>query len=295
MSSPERSVPGQIGPAAADPVRPFSINAQVAALSFLLGAVYWPMIAFTAAVVATGDDMAHGLFAPIVAVFIVWQSREKLSARVGSPSAWGIPVLLVAGMLGVMASLGSSSTFSRVAFLGSLTGAVLVLGGARLLRAVAFPIALLLFTFPLPEVLYAEITLPLQLLASALAEFSLEAIGYSVLREGNILELPNQRLSVVEACSGIRSLITLSFLCLVYGYVLEAKVWLRALLFAASIPAAIATNSLRVTVTAMLGEVNPEWTNGLAHDSLGWATLAVGFGLVILIQVGLVRMLGRRR
>ena len=294
MSSPDRTVHGPTSRVRADSASRFGLSAQGVALGLLLGAIYWPMIVFTADVVVNSDDMAHGLFAPIVAGFIVWQRRDWFTAADGSPSAWGIPVLLLAGLLGLTASLGSSATFSRVAFLGSLTGAALVFGGWRLLKAVAFPIALLLYTFPLPQVLYAEITLPLQLLASALSEFSLESLGYSVLREGNILELPNQRLSVVEACSGIRSLITLSFLGLVYGYVLEAKVWMRALLFVIAIPAAIATNTLRVTVTAMLGEVNPEWTMGLAHELLGWAMLTVGFGLVVLVQVGLQRLLRKQ-
>ena len=130
------------------------------------------------------------------------------------------------------------------------------------------------------------------LLASAWSESTLEFLGYSVLREGNILQLPNQRLNVVEACSGIRSLVTLSFFCLVYAYFFEEKRWRAATIFLASIPTAILVNMLRITTTGMIGESNPELTHGLAHESLGWLLFVVGFGLVLLVHLTLRRLDG---
>src|SRR5206468_4497010 len=113
----------------------------------------------------------------------------------------------------------------------------------------AFPLFLLFFMVPIPTAIYNQITFPLQILASRLADGALTVLGVPVLREGNILDLPSQRLSVVEACSGIRSLLSLTFLSLVYGYFFEKRTGVRIALFFATIPIAIVANGSRVTLT----------------------------------------------
>src|SRR5439155_17159153 len=134
----------------------------------------------------------------------------------------------------------------------------------------AFPLFVLFFMVPIPAVIYNQITFPLQSLASRSAEWALMAIGIPVLREGNILELAGQKLSVVEACSGIRSLLTLSFLSLVYGYFFEKKIWMRAVLFVATVPIAIVANASRVTLTGILSGYNPALAHGFFHSASGW-------------------------
>ena len=114
--------------------------------------------------------------------------------------------------------------------------------------------------------IYNQITFPLQLFASWVAENLLNLMGYPVLRDGNILELASQKLSVAEACSGIRSLLSLSFLSLVYAYFFDKRVWMRWVLFAATIPIAILANAGRVTITGMLSEINPELAHGFFHS-----------------------------
>ena len=123
---------------------------------------------------------------------------------------------------------------------------------------------------PIPSIIYNQITFPLQLFASQVAEFSLGVIGIPVLRDGNILELASQKLSVVEACSGIRSLLSLSFLSLVYAYFFDKRVWMRWVLLAATIPIAILSNSGRVTITGILSEINTELARGFFHSLEGW-------------------------
>jgi exosortase len=130
-------------------------------------------------------------------------------------------------------------------------------------------------------VIYNRITFPLQILASQLADGALTVLSVPVLREGNILELPNQRLSVVEACSGIRSLLSLTFLALVYGYFFERRWWLRVTLFLATVPIAIVANGSRVTLTGVLTQVKPELAEGFFHTASGWVIFMVA--LVILI------------
>jgi exosortase len=250
--------------------------------------VYWRTIVQTADFLAFSDDMAHGFFAPIVAAYIGWSQRSV--AFKNPPSAWGLLVLSVAATIAVIATVGESTTIARFALLMSITGCILLAGGFRALRILSFPLALLLFTFPLPQVLYGEITLPLQMVATRLSEWALEHLGFSVMSEGNILNLPHQRLSVVEACSGLRSLITLSFFCLIYAYFFEPNRWLKMLIIAAVVPSAILLNALRITATGVLGEFAPQYTHGLAHEILGWLCFAAAFGLVLLSHQLLLRI-----
>lgn len=267
-----------------------------AGLSVLFIACYWRTISATAVLLTDSEDMAHGFFAPLVAVFTLWtKSRNGLTTRLKGPSLAAIPLLAVGALVAVPASLGASTTISRFGMLFSLSGCALLLGGFPLLREVRFPLALLFYTFPIPPVLYGEITLPLQVLGSRLAEGAFELLGYSVLREGNVIELSNQRLSVVEACSGLRSLVTLSFFTATYAYFMEDRNWVRGLLFLAAIPSAILINAMRITLTGVLGRTDPAWTKGTAHDITGWACFGIGFLLVLLVHWLANRMMRKEK
>lgn len=248
----------------------------------LLVLCYWPMLRMTGVLLVSSEDMAHGLFAPLVSLYLVWELREQILRPSARPSWWGVTALTLAALLGVSSVVASSSTFSRFAFLISLAGCALLVGGFNLLQRLSFPLFLLLFTFPVPEVLYGQITQPLQLLASSLSELAFESAGFGVMRDGNILQLAHMRLNVVEACSGLRSLITLTFFCIVYAYFMESRRWMRGVVVALAIPAAIFVNVLRITCTGVLGKYNPAWTKGTYHDMLGWSGFFVGFALVAL-------------
>src|SRR3984957_17045311 len=194
----------------------------------LLIAVYAPLLAGLARQWATDPDMSHGFFVLPVAAFVVWRRRGELAAIQRESNWWGLAIVAGGAVQMLLGTLGAQIFIARTASLVSLAGAVLFLGGTRALRILAFPLLLLLFLFPIPALVYARVTLPLQIFASAAAETALNWIGIPVLRDGNILELPHQRLSVVEACSGIRSLLSLSFLALIYAYFFDRRVAMRA-------------------------------------------------------------------
>ena len=257
------------------------------AIAGALGLAYAPVIRRLADDWLHDENVSHGVFVPIVAGYIAWQERDKLLAAKWSPHWLGLAVILGAGLQLYVATLGVELFLARTALVFTIIGIVLYLGGFEVLKRLAFPLFLLFFMIPLPAVIYNQITFPLQLLASKLAEHSLDLVGIPVLREGNILETPNQRLSVVEACSGIRSLLSLSFLALVYGYFFEKKRWVRALLLAATVPIAIAANAFRVTLTGILGEYDKELAEGAFHLFEGWVVFVVALGLL----VGFHRML----
>lgn len=260
-------------------------------LATLLVVCYYPMLMMTGRTIVMSDDMAYGFFAPIVALYVAWGKRDGLLRPVASPNGWSLVLIGFAASVGTVATLANSSTFSRFAFLISLAGCLLLLGGWPALRRFLFPLLLLLFTFPLPDVLYGELTQPLQLLATRISESAFELLGFSVVREGNVLQLIHMRLSVVEACSGLRSLLTLFFFCLVYGYFFETRFWLRAVIVLSAIPSAIAVNALRITATGVLGKYNMAWTEGTYHEVVGWIAFSVGFLLVLLCHRILCRFL----
>jgi exosortase len=235
-------------------------------------------------------DMGHGFFVPLVVGFIVWQKRAELLALQPAPNWWGLAVVLYAGLQLWIATLGAELFLARTAFVISVIGIVLLLGGTAWVRALAFPLFLLFFMIPIPTVVYNSITFPLQLLASRVSTEALDLMQIPVLREGNVLELAEQKLSVVEACSGIRSLLSLTFLSLVYGYFFETKVWMRVVLFAATIPIAIVANASRVTLTGVLTEYKPELAEGFFHTASGWVIFMVALAILILLHQILKRV-----
>jgi exosortase len=144
---------------------------------------------------------------------------------------------------------------------------------------------LLPFMIPIPTVIYNRITFPLQLFASWVAEILLGAIDIPVLREGNVLVLASQRLDVAEACSGIRSLLSLTFLALVYAYFFDSKVWMRWALFIAVVPIAILANAGRVTITGILSEHNTELAQGVFHEMEGFVIFAIAFAMIFVLHL----------
>jgi len=201
------------------------------------------------------------------------------------PAWWGIGILVWAGLQGYLGMLGAELFLQRTAFLLSLLGMLLILGGTALVRELLFPLLLLPFMIPLPTVIYNSITFPLQLFASAVAEQSLEILNVPVLRDGNILYLASQPLNVAEACSGIRSLLSLSFLSLVYAYFFDRKVWMRWVLLIATIPIAIIANSARVTLTGVLSEIDTSLAEGFFHEVEGWVIFVVALVMMVMVHV----------
>jgi len=226
-------------------------------------------------------DMGHGYFVPLVAAFIVWQERHDLELMKWVPSWWGLIAVVWGGMQVFVATLGAELFLARTGIIIALIGSVWALGGTHVLRRLAFPLLLLFFMVPIPAILYTRITFPLQLVASRLAEGALTVIDIPVLRQGNVLQLPNQTLSVVEACSGIRSLLSLTFLSVVYGYFFEKRFWVRVALFVGTIPIAILANGGRVAVTGIMTQIKPELAEGFYHESTGWVIFMIALAILV--------------
>jgi exosortase len=231
---------------------------------------------------ATDEDLGHGFFVPIVVAWIVWRRRTTLMAIPVRPNYWGLLLMAWGLVQMLLGAIGAELFLARTAFVISLVGVIVVVCGIPILRALSFPLFLLLFMIPIPAIVYAQITLPLQLFASSVAAGVLNAIGIPVLQTGNILELANgQQLSVVEACSGIRSLMSLSFLSLVYAWFFDAKPWMRAALLVATVPIAILANATRVAITGIISASDPKMAEGFFHGVEGAVVFLFALALMV--------------
>lgn len=231
------------------------------------------------------EAMGHAFFVPLVAGYAAWLNRERILAAPVKP-CWPALLLVLWGFCQmVLGFVGADFFLARTAFLVSIVGVVWTVAGTAVVRALAFPLFVLVFMIRIPLFIYQQITFPLQEIASAVASRTLELIGIPVLRDGNILQLASKRLEVVEACSGIRSLLSLTFLSVAYGYLFDRRIWMRVVLFIATVPIAIVANAGRVTLTGILTEYKPEIAEGAYHAFEGW----------VIFMVELVVLLGAHR
>jgi exosortase len=240
----------------------------------------------------TDPDYGHGFFVPLFSCFILWRQRKCWIATEIKPSNFGLLVMISAVALLLIGSLGAELFTSRISLVVMLTGMILFLAGRATLRAVAFPLACLVLMIPIPTIIYNQVTLPLQLLASRLATFWLETVNVPVLRDGNVLVLSNYSMEVVEACSGIRSLLTLISLAIIYGYFVERRRWVRYTLVVLMVPSAIISNSLRIMGAAMIAHrFGPAAAEGFLHTFSGWVIFVVSL-LVLLGFHWILRHIG---
>lgn len=216
-------------------------------------------------------DYSHGFFIPPIVAFFLWRKRNVLRGLPVQPIRAGLLVALGSQVLFLVGYLGAEPFVQRVSMLLLATGAILFLWGWRALRAVSFVLLLLLLAIPLPAIILNSMAMPLQLIASSMAERLLDVFRIPVFREGNLLQIKGQMLNVTEACSGIRSLASLVTGGVIVGYFLPARRWLRAVFVLSSIPIALGVNALRVAGTGVLAEAwGEKWATGFLHLFSGW-------------------------
>ncbi|MGH9354955.1 MAG: exosortase A [Terriglobia bacterium] len=219
----------------------------------------------------TDPNFSHGFFVPAFSAFLIWTNRRRLAAIKPSPAWGGLAVIALALALLVFGVLAAVLFVSRVSVVVLIAGLVIYFRGWRFFKAVIFPWAFLFLMIPPPTLVMNLVTLPLQFLASDLATWFLRFSGVPVLQNGNVIQLPNMALEVVEACSGIRSLVSLGTLAIIYGYLLETSLAVRIVLVALSAPIAVLANGLRIMGTGLTGMYwDPSKAQGFFHEFSGW-------------------------
>jgi len=235
----------------------------------------------------TDSNYSHGFFIPVISFFLIWKNRKLLSGLEIAPSRSGL-ILIAAGIALFILGNGASEYFTvRFSLIVVIFGLALLYFGVPVLRRVWFALAFLVFMIPVPYVLYFSATFPMQLLASKVAAGFLNAIGMPIVRQGNILLLADQALEVAEACSGMRSLVSLLALGALYAYFSQRRLSARIILFAASVPIAIIGNIGRVTVTAIIAHISEINVNAEPlHSILGASVFVIA--LILLVVFGII-------
>jgi exosortase len=255
---------------------------QVLLLGGAVAFLYSRVFADLAAQWWADENYSHGFVVPLISAYLVWERRDALVRCPLRGSTWGYGLVVLALALLI---LGQAATFGyavRISVILVLAGLTLYLAGGRALRILTFPFGYLLFMIPLPAPVLTKIAFPLQLLAARVATSALDLFNIPVLREGNIIDLSVGRLDVTEACSGIRSLISLIALAVIFAYFTQQTWRGRILLVLSAIPIAVAANAARVALTGVLAQTfGIGAAMGFYHLFSGWLVFVVAFALLI--------------
>jgi exosortase len=284
---------------AKSPPRPFPTGYpswQLALVGLLIAWLYCFTLWHLAQQWWNDPNFSHGIFVPAFSLFVVWQQRARLRSQLDAPSWWGLALIVPALLVLVLGDLGAELFLSRVSLLLLIAGLIVLFWGFSHLRVLSFPLAFLILMIPIPAIIFNQITLPLQLLASKIASTLLPWFGVPVLREGNVIGLPAMTLEVAEACSGIRSLLSLLTLSIMYGYIMDSRNSIRVVLALASVPIAVFANSLRIVGTGLLVQYwDPEKAEGFFHLFSGWLIFVVSLLMLFVLHQGVDRVLPNER
>jgi exosortase len=264
---------------------------SIAAAILAFALCYWNVLTKLVHDWAHDDNYSHGFLIVPLALYFVWERRARLAA-VAHRLNW-VGLVLVIGSLGMLVAgtLGAELFVSRVSIIFLIAGTVLFTAGFDALRVLAFPIAFLFLMVPPPAIIFNQIAFPLQLLASRFGEATLQALSIPVLREGNVITLANTSLEVAEACSGIRSLISLLTLGIVYGYFVDPRISVRTMIALSTIPIAIVANGIRVAGTGVAAHYyGNEAAEGFFHTFSGWIVFIVAFALLYLVATIIIKV-----
>ena len=252
--------------------------ALVAALAIWAPIHYWMGVNW-----AEVEDYSHGFLIVPLALYFAWERRDALAEARIDPSWWGLVPLALSVMALVVGTLGVEYMTTRLSFVFALMGLVLLLLGRDVFRILAFPLGFLFLMIPLPQSLVNVVAFPLQLIAADFAVEALYWIGIPALREGNIIHLANTPLFVAEACSGLRSLMALITLGVVFAYFFRQSVIERVIIVASTVPIAILVNAFRVALTGVLTHhYGEKAAGGWIHETQGLFTFSIAFVLLLL-------------
>ena len=254
-------------------------------ICLLLACMYWKIAIKLVTDWYEIPDYSHGFLVPFFALFLLWDKRFKLRQMPINPSSTGVALVLLGVLTLFFGVYGAELFLSRISFLLIISGLVWTFCGREMLREVLFPLGVLMLAIPFPEIIFNQITFPLQLLASRAASALLPLLGVPVFREGNVIQLPVMKLEVAEACSGIRSLMSLFTLAVFYGYFLEQTTTRRWIMALASIPIAVCANALRIVGTGLCVQYwDPSKAEGFFHEFSGWVMFVISLTCLYLLH-----------
>ncbi len=257
---------------------------QILVLAALVTILYRHVLVSWTEQLWTDPSYSHCFLIPMFSAWVLWKSRDKFQNVLIQANWSGIIVTLISVGVLILGVFADENFLSRISLLLLLAGIVIQFYGWRCFQAGLFPWAALFLMVPLPRILFAQITLPLQFLSSRLGSGLLDLAGIWNLREGNLIHLHSLTLDVAEACSGLRSLMSLVTVSVIYGYVFEFKRWQRVLLVICAVPVAVMANGFRIMGSGVVGEYwGRDKSEGFFHSFSGVVVFVFSFLLLILV------------
>jgi exosortase len=266
-----------------------SLFAWIAFGLFLL--IYVPVLIGLAGEWYSDDNYSHGFLVPLISGFLLWKKRKKLGELFSPGGDMAGLIIILAGMaLFVVANAAAEYFTLRFSLVMTLFGLVWFLCGRRFVIEAWFEILFLVFMIPLPYVIYYAVTFPMQIFATKVTVKILKIIGMSAVQQGNIIRLPGYSLEVAEACSGLRSLISLLALGAVYARLSQPDIYRQIILFLSTVPIAVAANVFRITFTAVGAyTVSKELAEDFLHELSGMMVFIVSF-LMLFVWGAIIKM-----
>ena len=273
---------------------PVSLGVLGLAIAALLVGLYWAVLRDLARQWWSDPDYGHGFLVPLFSALLLWRERDRLRALTPRGASAGLALLMLGAGALLVGDIAAENFLMRTSLIIILGGLVLFHLGPEVLRVVAFPLAFLFFMVPLPAILLYTITFPLQNLAATQAARALDLLGIPVLLDGNVIHLSQISLGVTEACSGIRSLISLVAGAAAWAWLMLPGGWVAVVFVASAVPITILANAGRVVATGLIGQwFGVDYAAGFFHDLAGWVVYL--FALACLAGVHtLLGLLGAR-
>jgi exosortase len=268
-------------------VRPLAVGGLIAAVA----ALYFRAFVDLAGIWFEDENLSHSLLLVPVIGYLIWARRQKLAATPLQPSNSGLAIVLVSLTVFLIGTAGVEFFLMRTSAIGVAVGTLVFVAGWQWFRVLVFPISLTLLVIPIPPVIFYQLTFPLQVMASKFGVAALELARIPVLREGNLIWLSNTTLEVTEACSGIRSLLSLFTLAVLYGYFIDSRSVARAVIAASSLPIAIIANGLRIAGTGLAAHyIGPSAATGFFHSFSGWTVFITSFVMLLAVANAVKRI-----
>ena len=266
---------------------------QLALILPLLALAYWTIVPYMVQQWNNDANYSHGFIVPVISGYFIYERRRELLDAESAPSNWGL-LLILAGVLQLCIGYVAFELYTmRSSLVVVLAGLTLFLLGTRVFRIMLLPLLYLFFMVPLPYIVYDSVAFPLKQFVAKYSVAVLQLMGVVIIREGNVLMLPETTLEVADACSGIRSLVSLLALAVAFAAMTQKSTLKRCIMVFSAIPIAILTNALRVIVTGILAQYwGSKAAEGFFHEFAGLAVF--GVALVLLAGLGsLLRKVGR--
>ncbi len=269
-------------------------SSLVAGLGLLI-ALAWPGLVLMVAAWDSREEYGYGYLVPLISAYLVWQRRDHVLTAPWRPSWVGVSVVVLGVLLILAGRMGSVRTVIQYGFVLGVLGMVWSLIGWRAFRVVAMPLAILFLMVPLPPFLYNTLSGKLQLISSELGVAFIRLFGVGVYLEGNVIDLGEMKLQVVDACSGLRYLFPLFVVSFVVAYIFRGALWKRLVVFLSAAPITVFMNSFRIGVIGLLvAHFGQDQAEGFLHYFEGWVIFMVAVGILI-AEIALLSHIGRDR